>query len=41
MCLVFDLESCLVNEDASLTQVECEAKNVGEDSGFDMARWCR
>ena len=42
VCLVFDKESCLVNEDTSLTtKEECEAKN-DEDSGFvgGTAQWC-
>ena len=42
VCLVFDKESCLVNEDASvLTEEECEAKNVGEPGNFATTRWCR
>jgi len=42
VCQVFDKDSCLVNNDASLEQEECEAMNaVGEDIGFDTTRWCR
>ena len=41
VCLVFDKESCLVNDDASLTEEACKDKN-DENSGFvgGTAQWC-
>ena len=41
VCLVFDKESCLVNEDASLTEEECRDL-FDAQSGFEggMAQWC-
>ena len=41
VCLVFDKESCLVNDDASLTEEECKNKNDGEPGSFATTRWCR
>ena len=41
VCLVFDKESCLVNDDASLTEEECRDL-FDAQSGFEggMAQWC-
>ena len=41
VCLVFDKESCLVNDDASLTEEECRDL-FDPKSGFEggMAQWC-
>ena len=40
MCQVFDKDSCFVNDDASLTEAECNLRN-DESGGFDTTRWCR